>query len=105
VERITDDAHVERSMVQPPADTRAWFRGEALARFSDQIRSLNWDSIEFETADGRVAVIDLKGCVDEDTAAIFNVQLDRAKSVEELITSCAAAQEVRADAKGDAHGP
>ncbi|MEE3335693.1 MAG: proteasome accessory factor PafA2 family protein, partial [Candidatus Latescibacterota bacterium] len=92
VERITDDAHVERSMVQPPADTRAWFRGEALARFSDQIRSLNWDSIEFETADGRVAVIDLKGCVDGDAAAIFNVQLDRANSVEELIASCAAAR-------------
>jgi hypothetical protein len=39
-----------------------------------------------------VSVIDLKGCVDGDTAAIFNVQLDRANSVEELIASCAAAR-------------
>ena len=90
VERLTEDAHIERSMIQPPSDTRAWFRGGALSRFGDQVRSLNWDSIEFETGNGQVAVIDLKGCVDADTAAIFNAHLDRANSVDELIASCAA---------------
>ena len=30
LERITDDAEVERAMTEPPADTRAYFRGRCL---------------------------------------------------------------------------
>lgn len=88
VERLTEPGDIERAMVQPPADTRAWFRGGAVARFGESVRSLNWDSIEFETADGRRKMIDLKSCVDSETAAIFNAHLDRAGSVEELVAAC-----------------
>ena len=33
----------------PPTDTRAWFRGTVLARFTDQVVTANWDSIVFDT--------------------------------------------------------
>jgi Pup amidohydrolase len=91
VARLTTDTDVDRALVQPPIDTRAWFRGGALSRFGDKVRSLNWDSIEFDVGDGHVAIIDLKSCVDSDRAAIFNAHLDRAGSVEELVAACNAA--------------
>ena len=88
VYRLTDDDRVERALTTPPEGTRAWFRGRALEKFGASVRSLNWDSIEFDV-DGRVASVDLKSCVDVDTAAIFNQRLDRATSVQELLASIA----------------
>ena len=46
--------------------------------------ALNWDSIEIEF-DGRVEVIDLKGCVDADTTNCYNQILDNAQNIEDLI--------------------
>ncbi|MEE8580273.1 MAG: proteasome accessory factor PafA2 family protein, partial [Myxococcota bacterium] len=31
----------------PPHDTRAYFRGECLRRYADQVFGVNWDSISF----------------------------------------------------------
>ena len=77
-------------MVDPPRDTRAYFRGKALQKFSAEVRSLNWDSIEF-ALNGRAQVVDLKGCVDEETAAYYNEVLDAAANVEELLARLATA--------------
>ena len=64
--------------------TRAYFRGRSLEKFGSSVHSLNWDSIEFEL-NGKVARLDLKACVDEETAAYFNDALDRAGTVQELL--------------------
>ena len=61
LERLTDDAEVEDAVTQPPPDTRAYFRGRCLARFSDDIVAANWDSIVFdvgETSLQRVPMLD-----------------------------------------------
>ena len=86
--RLSDAAGVERALLEPPEGTRARFRGRALEKFGAAVRSLNWDSIEFQV-DGRPATVDLKGCVDAESAAIFNDQLDRAGSVAELLAALA----------------
>ncbi|MCC6225261.1 MAG: proteasome accessory factor PafA2 [Microthrixaceae bacterium] len=39
---------VANAITEPPADTRAWFRGRCLQRFSDQIVAANWDSMVFD---------------------------------------------------------
>ena len=48
LEQLVPDAEVESAMTAPPADTRAWFRGECLRRFPDAIVAANWDSLVFD---------------------------------------------------------
>ena len=90
MERMVAEEDVLRAMVDPPPDTRAYFRGKALQKFSASVHSLNWDSIEF-AIDSGAKVIDLKGCVDEESAAYYNEALDAADSVEDLFARLAPA--------------
>ncbi|MDE2733718.1 MAG: proteasome accessory factor PafA2 family protein [Gemmatimonadota bacterium] len=83
-ERVVSEEAVCRALVEPPGDTRAYFRGKMLQKFATAVRSLNWDSIELEL-DGRSKVIDLKACVSRETAAYYNEALDAAASVEDLL--------------------
>ena len=85
VTRLVPEEGIARALFQPPGGTRAYFRGKCLEKFGGAVRSLNWDSIEIEL-DGRVEVIDLKGCVDADTANCYNQILDNAQSIEDLIS-------------------
>src|SRR5450830_1022262 len=39
---------VEAAVVHPPDDTRAYFRGEAIARYGGQISAASWDSVIFD---------------------------------------------------------
>ncbi|CAN5559818.1 depupylase/deamidase Dop [soil metagenome] len=50
---------VERAVTAAPADTRAWFRGECVRRFSGSIRAASWDSVLFSRPDHAVARITL----------------------------------------------
>ncbi|MGH3665993.1 MAG: depupylase/deamidase Dop [Egibacteraceae bacterium] len=48
VERLLDDDEVRRAMTQPPADTRAYFRGRCLQKYREQVAAAGWDSIIFD---------------------------------------------------------
>ena len=100
VTQLMSDEEVRRAMVVPPSDTRAYFRGVALEKFSSHVRSLNWDSVEFEV-DGTAHVVDLKKCVDMPSAAYYNAALDSARTVRELVEKLAAWEHPEA-AKGEA---
>jgi Pup amidohydrolase len=45
VERLSSDDEVERAMMNPPEDTRAYFRGRCITRFPDAIAAASWDSL------------------------------------------------------------
>ena len=90
VECLIADEQVLKAMVEPPRDTRAYFRGKALQKFSDKVLSLNWDSIEF-ALDDRSQIVDLKDCVDEVTATYYNDALDAAPNVANLLARLATA--------------
>jgi proteasome accessory factor A len=45
VERLVDEEAVERGMTEPPDRTRAYFRGQCLARWADSVVAANWDSL------------------------------------------------------------
>lgn len=47
MERLVTDDEILRAIDTPPSDTRAFFRGEALKRYKDQVFGVNWDSISF----------------------------------------------------------
>jgi proteasome accessory factor A len=65
VERIVSDEEIQRAMHTPPEDTRAYFRGECLRRYSGEVFGVNWDSISFGIGDDpirRVMMVEpLKG--------------------------------------------
>jgi Pup amidohydrolase len=52
VERITSDDEVTKAIHDPPKDTRAYFRGMCLQRYSEDIVSASWDSIIFDLKEG-----------------------------------------------------
>jgi len=45
VERLVSEEDVVRAMTEPPATTRAYFRGECLAHWPDAVVAANWDSV------------------------------------------------------------
>jgi len=51
VERIVTDAEITRAITEPPEDTRAYFRGQCLKRYGDNVFGVNWDSISFGIGD------------------------------------------------------
>ncbi|MEY3690672.1 MAG: hypothetical protein RJB57_327, partial [Actinomycetota bacterium] len=53
---LVDDEAAGLARSEPPADTRAWFRGACIARWPDRVVSANWDGIVFDTQDGLVRV-------------------------------------------------
>jgi proteasome accessory factor A len=49
VERLVADDEVQRAVLEPPEDTRAYFRGRCIARFPDAIAAASWDSLIVDT--------------------------------------------------------
>lgn len=48
VERLVPPGEVAAAVTSAPADTRAWFRGEAVRRYSPHLASANWDCVVFD---------------------------------------------------------
>lgn len=49
VERLVTEDEIQRAVLEPPEDTRAYFRGTCIARFRDSITAASWDSLIFDT--------------------------------------------------------
>ena len=45
VERMVTEDAVVAGMTEPPASTRAYFRGKCLARWPEAVVAANWDSV------------------------------------------------------------
>jgi proteasome accessory factor PafA2 len=48
IDRLLTDDEVGRAVVEPPDDTRAYFRGRCLAKYPDRIAAASWDSVIFD---------------------------------------------------------
>ncbi|MGZ8637382.1 MAG: proteasome accessory factor PafA2 family protein, partial [Actinomycetota bacterium] len=49
VERLVTDDEIVRAIMEPPEDTRAYFRGRCIEKFPDAIAAASWDSMIFDT--------------------------------------------------------
>src|SRR5437867_13186658 len=49
IERMVTDDEVDRAVMNPPVDTRAFFRGNCIDRYPDAIVAASWDSLIFDT--------------------------------------------------------
>jgi proteasome accessory factor A len=47
IERITTDEEVKTAIYNPPEGTRAYFRGQCLMRYKEEVYGVNWGSISF----------------------------------------------------------
>jgi hypothetical protein len=45
--RIVSEEEIKAAIFGPPETTRAFFRGRSVARFNDEIASIQWDEIVF----------------------------------------------------------
>jgi proteasome accessory factor PafA2 len=48
VKQLVSEDEVQHAITNPPPDTRAWFRGNVLRRFSSDITAASWDGIVFD---------------------------------------------------------
>ena len=85
VELLVSEDDVARAELHPPRDTRAYFRGEAVARYGPEISAASWDSVVFDVAGSptlqRVPMRDpLRG-----TAAHVEELLDRSPDASALL--------------------
>jgi proteasome accessory factor PafA2 len=48
IERLLTDDEVAHAVLEPPDDTRAYFRGRCLAKYPDRIAAASWDSVIFD---------------------------------------------------------
>lgn len=87
VERLLDPAGIAEAVEEPPADTRAYFRGQCLARFGEHVIAASWDSVIFEVPDmpslQRVPMLDPTRGTREHVGELF----EKAGSVRELLTA------------------
>jgi len=84
VERLITPEVLANAQETPPEDTRAYFRGMCLKKFSKEIYAASWTSLLFDLGNGsikRIPLLDpLKGSRD-----LVGPILDKAESVEALL--------------------
>src|SRR3954452_15931092 len=84
MQRLLDDAEIERAMTTPPEDTRAYFRGRCLEKYADAVAAASWDSVIFDVGRDslqRVPTLEpLRG-----TKAHVGALLDRCDTAVELV--------------------
>jgi proteasome accessory factor A len=85
IERLLDPASIADAVVDPPADTRAYFRGQCLALFGPDVTAASWDSVIFDLPEypslQRVPMLDpLRG-----TAEHVGSLLEECRSAADLV--------------------
>ena len=55
MQRLVTDDEVRRAMTSPPTDTRAYFRGRCLEKYSAEVVAASWDSVIFDV--GRESLV------------------------------------------------
>jgi len=91
-ERVVDERAVSQAVHHAPEDTRAYFRGEVMARFGDQVSAASWDSVIFDVEGApslqRVPMLDpLRG-----TRAHIGALLDASEDAGALLAGLAGAR-------------
>jgi Pup amidohydrolase len=83
MKRFVDEDEIRDAIFQPPATTRAFFRGRAVAKFNAAITSIQWDEVVFQTTRGPRA-IPLIAAFDDMALDELGERIQRAETVEEL---------------------
>ncbi|MPY77959.1 MAG: proteasome accessory factor PafA2 [Actinophytocola sp.] len=84
MKRLVDEDDVARAIMNPPDDTRAYFRGRALEKYAASIAAASWDSVIFDIGKEslvRIPTLEpLRG-----TKSHVGALLDEADTAEQLV--------------------
>ncbi|MCD6640659.1 MAG: proteasome accessory factor PafA2 [Nocardioides sp.] len=84
MERLVEESSVQDAVDHPPEDTRAYFRGRCLDKYSDSIAAASWDSVIF----------DLPGAASLQRVPTIDPSRGTRAHVGELIDRCDTAQQL-----------
>ncbi|HEY3007750.1 MAG TPA: depupylase/deamidase Dop [Micromonosporaceae bacterium] len=80
---LLGDAATRSAMVEPPEDTRAYFRGRCLAQYASEVVAASWDSVIFDV--GRESLV---------RVPMMEPERGTKKHVGELFDRCASAKDL-----------
>jgi Pup amidohydrolase len=84
VERLTSDEQIDRAVMEPPDDTRAYFRGRCIGLYPDSIAAASWDSLIFDTGAETLQRVPMREPL-KGTRAHVEALLERSPDVETLL--------------------
>jgi proteasome accessory factor A len=87
VTRLVGEDDIQRAMIEPPEDTRAFFRGRCLSQYPEAVAAASWDSVIFDIPGReslqRVPTLEpLRG-----TKAHVGELLDRCRTAADLVSA------------------
>ncbi|MCZ6677769.1 MAG: depupylase/deamidase Dop [Candidatus Poribacteria bacterium] len=83
--RVVTDQQIDYARHNPPADTRAYFRGKSLEKFRPHVKSVQWDNITFNVKGKSPVSISMNQLIDLDITERYNRILDQSQTVEALV--------------------
>ncbi|HYP22375.1 MAG TPA: proteasome accessory factor PafA2 family protein, partial [Actinomycetota bacterium] len=87
IKRLVPEESIEFAIDHPPEDTRAYFRGECLRRFSNVIVAASWDALIFDVGDEplrKVPTLEPTRGTKERVQALFDASPDAATLLKNL---------------------
>jgi hypothetical protein len=84
VERLTTDEEIDRAVMEPPEDTRAYFRGRCISKYPEAIAAASWDSLIIDTGADALQRIPMREPL-RGTKAHVDALLARASSAADLV--------------------
>jgi Pup amidohydrolase len=87
IQRLVSEEEVQFAIDHPPEDTRAYFRGECLRRFSNVIVAASWDALIFDVGDEplrKVPTLEPTRGTKERVQALFDASPDAATLLKNL---------------------
>lgn len=84
IETLCSVSDIDTAVVEPPFDTRAFFRGRCIEKFANQIVAANWDSLVFDLGTDPLQRIPMMDPT-RGSKAHVGALLDECDTVEELI--------------------
>ncbi|MGQ0848801.1 MAG: depupylase/deamidase Dop [Actinomycetota bacterium] len=86
IQRLFADQEIERAEREPPEQTRAYFRGTCVSRFSNSLVAANWDSLVFDTGEAHLKRVPMMEPLRGDRRRV-GALLDSVKDAAELIAA------------------
>ncbi len=84
MQRVVTDQQIEEAIQNPPADTRAYFRGKSLHKFRSHVKSVQWDSITFNSK-GQPFTVNMNQLASPEISEKYNRILNQSQTVEALL--------------------
>ena len=84
IDRLLQDSDIERAQVEPPVNTRAYFRGTCLKRFAEKVYGMSWTSVLLDQGNDTIKRIPLMDPY-RGTQALTNDLLDGVSTVDQLL--------------------